>query len=589
MTQQTTPAAAVAERKEWLTPVGTLVLSDDGSIQATVRYGRADGAASMTAPPAFSALGSPFFLEFSDFQQQTDHLALYWKPHGVRVTPLTAIATEWRREPAVHLPEAIQLVQTIGRACRELDHLRPLRFLFSPAQVLLSIGEDGLRHWAFVPVPLNAATYADFATSSPDVLAWTAADEVLSIGQPDWGYLMASALHYCLVGESFPAHLPRNERIRRLLLSRAGNPALTKAVLMAALPRAMAATGAALGEFVSSLLGPIHGRLIPPTRIARDFDRLQEDLAPTRLAAAWEAERNYHRAVAILNTFAQTGPAEQVPWETLARLRDLTGDAAGATKIRTTILPAKAGEPELLIAKVRAIVARGPEGRPALEEAVLQLQTAEQAARPLRAGLQSTQSSTSTPHAGLSDEEFLYLVYVNGRWLGHLDESIQLLTRDFPVTWYNVVKLIVTARLLVEKQAWTEVSWNCREARRIIEKMPGHAGANGQYTLAYSDMLDGIAHLRAVENGLPSAYLSDGLVRLENAWIGLREFSPDELEPCLAGWLTAITRKLAAYPELALFSLGAEAFCQSLGKPGESAMPEPLSVPWFAEEHLFST
>jgi hypothetical protein len=188
----------------------------------------------------------------------------------------------------------------------------------------------------------------------------------------------------------------------------------------------------------------------------------------------------------------------------------------------------------------------------------------------------------------LSDQEFLYLVYVNGRWLSQTQESLDFLKREFPVSWHKIVCAMLVARLSADQCAWGNVLRSCRDCRRLIDKLPDKGSAIGRYANAYVDVLDAIAHIRAVEGGMSDAYLEDALVRFENAWSQLRQFEGDDLEPVIESWLVVLTRQAAARPTLDILRLGAEAFCQSLGmERARSEQDLTPPIPWFSEDRVF--
>ena len=545
--------------------MGRLVLAEDGSVRASVRSA-ATPAKSISAVQAVVALQGGPFLQSSGFQQDADGLALSW-PAGCR-TGLPAIAAGWRKSPASAIAEALNLARIVGQAASELDHLGPQRFLLSPAQVFLCRDEAGRDCWGIATLPVQGATLADFASTSPDLLAWLSADEVLERAAIDRAYLTGAALYYCLIGDLFPEGLSQSERIRRLLMYRAGNPTRAKAVLSAALPKSLAGLGQRLADLMASVLVPALGRTLTAARVALELELLEGELTAPVLASAWESEGNVHFAAEILNAFARRVPEAEVHWGALARLRARTGDAAGAAEAAARVEP-EPDEGVTYIQHIRAIAARGPEGRAELEQVVSRLQGA------------------SVPP--LTDEEFLFLVYAKGRWLGDASGALGLLSRDFEASWHQLIRAILTARFSAECGAWGDVLRQCREGRRMIDGLPDRGSAAGRYAFAYLDLLDGVAHVRAVELGTSEAYLEDALIKFENAWIALREFAPDELHTVTAGWLTALMRTIAGKPGLDLLRLGAEAFCHSVGidpSRADNAFPK---VPWASDERIFGS
>lgn len=588
-----------ATKREWTTPVGTLSVGDDGSIRAVIRVNPRSERAIVSGVQTVAGLKQTPFLKASGFQQDPDGLVLSWPAMGMRFTELPALVPGWRKNPAVHLPDAFDLVQNVLRASSELDHERPRQFFLSPAQVFSCEHEVQAKHWGVVPLPAEGATCADFAGAAPELLAWVSADEVLGGGSMvDRAYLAGAVLYYSLIGELFPEKLNRNDRIRRLLTYHAGNAARAKSVLSAALPKRLAGLGTRLSDFILSLLSPSLGRMITPARAGLEINLLQAELSPPLLAAAWEAEGNSNFAAEILNAFAQRATENEVPWETLARLRAQTGDPAGSAAAALKVPRSPQQEQATFIGHLRALASRGAEGRAEIEKEVARLKSAGPKktlpqSEPFREGGvsrgQQQQRVPDSPDPPLSDQEFLYLVYVNGRWLARTDESLNFLERDFSVSWHRIVQAILVARFSADRNVWGGVLRSCRDCRRMIEKLPDGGSAAGRYARAYVDTMDAIGHVRAVEGGMSDAYLEDALMKFQSAWSQLQEFEPDELDPVIRTWLASLSRNTAAKPGLELLKLSAEAFCQSLAiQPARFDRDSALPVPWFSEERIFA-
>jgi hypothetical protein len=559
----------------WTTPAGVIELCEGGRIRFIVGSEGGNGASVVLEPPAISTPGDEFLLNFSETAQGGEGLTLEVAAQGVQRIPLPSLVRLWRRSPAAHFPQVLQLARSIARACRELDQLRPARFLLSPVQVFWCVNNDR-EHWGLAALPLSSPKLEEFAASSPEVLAWLTADAVLGTGALDWARTVGAVIYYCVAGEVFPGDLPQSERIRRLLQNHAGNAARLRSALTLALPKALSARGVEFAGFLWSLLSPTHADTLNPAQMSRRFDEFVEEFSAPRLAGAWEVERNPRLAVEILNVFSRSAPSEDVPWQTIARLRALTGDSHGAEEVIEKHPDADGTRKPSVISRLRNLAAKGAEGREALETEVARIR----AAQPSSPG-----ASPASPLP--SGEEFLYLAYADGRWLGRTDEALQLLDRDFSVSWYKVIREVLAARFDAERESWPKVSWHCREARHIIEKLPDQGGVNGRYVSGYIDALDGIAHLKAVEGGLGAAYLGDALVKMQSAWVKLSSIAPGTLDASLAGWLGVLTRAMQGRAEVALLAISADAFCQAEGIPLH-APDGMLPLPWFSEEYLFT-
>ncbi len=582
-----TAAAQIA--REWAIPFGKLMLMQDGSIRAVVRRSSESRDGGASAFHDLTALKQIPFLPSSGFQLSSDGVVISWAAPGGQITPLPSLVAQWRKNPAIHIVCALDLLQNISRALSELDHLRTRRFLLSPAQAFLCEDTNEGRRWGLVALPVEGAGYAQFGESAPEVSAWISGDEFLQASVTDRAYRLGAALYYCLIGELFPEKLSRRERLRRLLCYRAGNANYAKSVLSAALPQTFAEFAARMADLISTVLAPNYGRPISAARAATELDRLQEAISAPALAKAWEAEGNIHFAVEILNVFARRAPAAEVPWSDLARLRSLVADHEGASEARRRATSKSEQMPAAFLDQVRAAVRRGADGLGDLEQAVSRLNGSVRSGRAALSG--GEQAAIGAKGAEpLSDQEFLYLVYVNGRWLGRTQQSLRHLERDFAVSWDKIMSKLLLARMSADGNLWGDVLRACRECRRMIEMLPDKGSELGSYTRAYVEILDAIAHVQAVEAGMSDSYLEDALMKLGAAWEELRKFSPDDLELVVEAWLAVLARMAARKTCLYRLKLGIEAFCQSIGfEPRRVADDAAPAVPWFSEDRIFPT
>ncbi len=553
---------------EWTTPTGRLTLRGDGSVRASVRISTQAPRAAVSAVQAVAALHDSPFLHSAGFQHESESLSLVWQSDG-QCVGLPSIVQKWRQSPSTSIPAALALAGIVCRAARDLERLGPQRFLLSPAQVFLLYDDAGHERWGIAPLPLEGATYADFASASPDLLAWSSGDQLLQNGAIDLAYLAGATLYYCLIGEIFPEDLSRSERIRRLLMYRGGNGGRARTVLSAALPKSLGGLAPRISDFIASLLVPAFGRMITPARAVLELELLESELTAPKLAAAWEGEGNLHFAVAILNSFKKWAPESAVPWRTLARLCAQTGDVAGAKEAACHFEPSPPEREANFVHQIRSLAGRGAEGRADLEKAVARL-------------------DNRNPPEALSDQEFLFLVYAKGRWLNQIDEALGFLNRDFPVSWHKIIHTLLDARFSAERARWGDVLRRCREGRAMVDKLPDRGSAAGRYATAYLELLDGIGHVRAVEAGMSEAYLEEAVVKLENTWIALREFEPDDMEACVPAWLLVVLQRIAGKPGKELLQISVEAFCHSTGIDLTRDAHQPAFVPWFSEERIFA-
>ena len=560
---------------DWRVPGGRLFVAADGAMQASVRHRLTD-----PLPDIIEPIGGPWFLDWTSIETTGDELILKRAAGEDKLVPLATVLANWRRSPAAHLAATLDLADILCRAIRELDHRSQnsssrSRILISPAQVFVCTPPEGPASWRVLVLPIDHATVEEFATASPELTAWLNQDTLFHSEHASWIFLLGATLYEVLVGDLYPRSLSRLERFHRILSGRAGNAARTRTVLSSCLPRSLASVGLELADFVNMLLSPPSLQHLTPAQAIERFEHFRVRLSAPLLASAWEAERHLRLALDTLTVFSEMAIPTEVPWERLASLRDRAGDHAGAAILRDQHRAPEPVANQSVIATARVLASQGAEGAVQLADLV------------------RTAGPDHAPAAhpgGTSEEQILFLLYANARWLHRADESLRWLNREFNISWSRIVRLLLVARISVEMKAWNKLPAACRDARALIARLPNHGGDNGRYAQAYADLLDGIAHLKLVDSGLSPSYLADGVLKLESAMLTLRELDPERVDPAIAEWLLEITDKLAVQPDLLFAYMGAQAFCQSMQispVPGRDPNVDPL-VPWFIEDRLFT-
>ena len=176
---------------------------------------------------------------------------------------------------------------------------------------------------------------------------------------------------------------------------------MTKSVVRAALPQALAPLGDELAALIAAELGPSNGRNIASTKFVRELDRLRRELSASRLAVAWERESNDACALNLLNAMIRSSPKNEIPWPLVARLRDRAGDGEGAHSATETAAAQPTDQQQTPLRHLNALTRRGEAGRTELERSVAQLRG----------------STPQSEAPAIGDEEQLYLAYINGRYL----------------------------------------------------------------------------------------------------------------------------------------------------------------------------
>jgi hypothetical protein len=582
-------------------PSGRLSLSEDGDASVLLRLSIRNRDALLAAVNSTSGLPAQRFWLSGQRREDEEGLHLsYPKPPG-SITPLTRMVELWRAEPAVALARALELARHLLHVTSELEQLQSSSFPLSPAQVFAFSGEDGKERWLVLPLPLERTAFADFVRADENYWAWLSADEMFGAARTDRAYMTGAALYYCLVAPLFPAEVSRAERVRRLVLYRAGNPYLLRAAVASALPESEAETAGRLSDLIAGLLAPPLGRALTPAQALRELDRFCVELSPHRLACLWEVAgddyRFVQRAHAIIEALASTTLDSEVPWDAVERLREKAGDQAGAAD--ASARRRGRSEESSVIDYARSLLGAGEERREDLERLtnmVREMDAATGAAPPGGERGNTHADAATEPKPGqhqLSEEEYLYLTYVHGRWLCQADEALRwLLRRDFSISWNRVVRCLLAARFTAGREESVRTSAHCRDGRRHIGEMSNAGGAHGRYATAYLDLLDGIAHVCAVHRqNHASDYLSTAFDRLRGAWEGLRQVGAMDEEEALTDWLSLLAELAGRDPRLAMLGLGVEAFLQS-GGAGRARVTHGTDlppIPWFEEPRVFTS
>lgn len=578
-------------------PSGRLSLSEDGDASVLLRLSIRNRDALLAAVDSTSGLPAQRFWLSGPRREDDEGLHLsYLKPSG-SVMPLTQMTERWRAEPAVALARSLELARHLLHVTGELEQLQSSRFPLSPAQVFAVRGEDGKERWLVLPLPLERTAFADLVRADEDYWAWLSADEMFGAPRPDRAYMAGAALYYCLVAPLFPAELSRAERVRRLVLYRAGNPHLLRAALGRALPESEAETADGLSDLIAGLLTPPLGRTLTAAQALRELDHFCGELSPHRLALLWEVaaddNRCVQRAHAIIESLVATTPDSEVPWDAVERLREKVGDRAGAADAAAR--RHRHPEESSVIDYARSLLGAGEGRREELERLtnmVREMAAEAGTAPPSRErGVNYADAEPSPGKHQLSEEEYLYLTYVHGRWLGQADEALLWLRHDFSISWNRVVRCILAARFTASKEEWVRTAAHCRDGRRHIGEMSNAGGEYGRYAAAYLDLIDGIAHICAVHRqSHGSDYLSTAFDRLCRAWEGLRQVGATEDEESLTDWLSLLAVLAGSNPRLAMLQLGVEAFLESRGV-GQARVTHGDSppVPWFDEPRVFTS
>jgi hypothetical protein len=548
-------------------PMGQFSFSNDGSALAKIRTSIRNKDKTIEAVNSLSGLDSYRFWLCNNTVWDSDELNLFYSKSALEIVSLRDLMPQWRREPALNLGRAISMADYILRAIGELESLRPFHFFLSPGQVFSISDEIRKERWIVLPLPIDDAVIGDFLRADEECWGWLSADELLGVVYDDRAYTAGMVLYLSLIGEVFPKEIARAERIRRVLSYRVGNPALAQNVLRNAMPKAHQKTAEQLCDFIMALLRPSLGRPLTMVQISHQLDYFHAELSPYRLACEWEKENDISRALKCLEDFIPTVADKEVPWDMVERLRRKIGDEAGADSAAK-----KANKPISLISRLHELAAAADK-KPELEQLV-----------------SSTIKEFASQPEQLTEEEYLYLAYVNGRWLGRFDETIQWLEHDFSVSWFKVVCCMLKSRLFANKADWIEVIRNCRNGQYQIAKMPNTGGRLGRYGDAYFDLLNGIANVCEVhEQNYSQEFLKDAFRHFNRAWINQQMAGAQDLNGAIISWLRWLDKFSENNPNLETQRLEIEALLRALD-PGTARKDctEKPDIPWFSETDIFN-
>jgi hypothetical protein len=551
---------------QWATPSGSLAIDEAGGATALVRTTLRTDAAVAASVQALAALSHPPFLGGSAVARGEDGYALSWPAATGTRRPLAALAEDWRRAPAAHVADAIGAALAVSRAVGELQHLAPCQYLLSPAQLFLETDEDGRQRWTALPLPIDTVQLKDMAAASPLLIAWLSGDDLVRRSGGDRAYMMAAVLHHALIGDLFPADLPPMRRLQRQIAYRAGNAVQLRAALEAAIPPNLALSARRLGDFMTESLGPGFGRPMTTAQAVAMLQRLKDELSAPLLAGGWETAGRPDLALAILESHARIAPVEDVPWQTLQRLRN--GEAGGEQDGDRPADPPRPGPTDTPIGRIRALAAMGPEGLGALA---------------------ATLNAILLPEApALAEDERLFVAYAAARWLGASAVALPILAEPCVASWNGAVRALLLAWLHSDQQAWAQVARDCRECVTVIDALPGGGGERGAYASAYALMLDAGAHIGFVAAGHPADYLEDAWRKLERARALCAKVRAMPLDEALGTQLNALRRQLIAVPRLGKLLAEVEGARTQFSIVADNDALAAPHLPWPDERWLFA-
>jgi hypothetical protein len=552
---------------QWTTPSGSLAIDEQGEVTAIATITLRTEELVSASIRALADLDQSPFVGPPAIQRGELGYRLTWSGLAGTRQPLALLAQQWRREPAEHVAEAIAVALAVSRALGELQHLAPHAYLLSPVQVFLETSQDGRRRWSAAPLPIDAFAFKDMVVSSPELTMWLSGDNLVRRVATDRDYIVAAVLYYALIGDLYSTDLSPMRRLQRQIAHVAGNRAALRATLEAAIPKSLATSGLQLGDFIIESLGPSFGRPMSAAQAHTALKRLEGELSAPLLAGGWETMGRPDRALAILESYSQRAPRDEVPWPTLQRLRQRGGhepnEKAHDWEPAATSPPA----PSTPISRLRAIAAGGPVANDLL------VSTLDEMIKP--------------GGPALADDERLCVAYWTARCFGADERALSLFGQPCKVKWDCVVRALLLARAHYDQRAWAQVSRDCRECMTAVGELPARGGERGAYVSSFALLLDAAAHIGFVAGGHALDYLENAWSKLNRAreiGAALRSFPLDE---ALGQQLNTLRQMLIPAPRLGRLLTEVEAAsAQFRTVAANDAAASPL--PWPEERWLFA-
>jgi hypothetical protein len=399
------------------------------------------------------------------------------------------------------------------------------------------VNGQGFRSFA---VPAAATSLARWADAPPELLAWTAPEQLVSGGLASGTFAAGASLHAWFVGTVDPPLLGSGDWLTRRLRGRIGQPGRLRGAVAQALPPGFHQEADDLVRLVLELLAPRPGARAGLDAARARLAALSAALSPRRLAARLEHEGRADLARRVAGRWAEE---DAELWGVLARLDAEAGRPADA--LGAALQGARAGDADArdLALRIARAAAAAPDGQA----------TAMTAAEALRELVDD-------------DDARLALADLEAH-LGRSDAALRLLSQPGATPWREMRRCMVRARAHADLGAWPAVSGAVEAAALLLRDAPADgAGPLARAAEAYLLLLDGIAHFGAVAQLSEPEYLALALERFARS-AELARALPDPAIAAAAlhwiGWL----RRFAGGGDgaFATVRLGVDAYLSALG------------------------
>lgn len=570
------PMRVVDEDAPVRVPGGLLSVGTEGRLVLRFDLARRRVGSVRQSLRALRGLDPELFLLPDEEEDLRSRISLVYPSEPLGTAPLWRTARAWRVDLPPRLPLVLDLLRFLTRsvfpALEDVEAVGPI----SPLHLRYSPGHAA--RWKLALTPAFDTTVADWVRADPPSWQWVSPAAVL--GQRRWSrsYALGAVMHTVLQGGLWPDGLPAREQFQRLLRGRSGMRRRLLASARAALPRRLGEVAGSWEHLIADLLDAGGGATLTWPRAEQRVEELLSTLTIRRLCEAWQAEERQDIVVEMLDTFADASEG-RIPWEETVEIRDKVGDLSGAMEaVRRSLEEGRQPVNLVHLMLLRRCATQGAQTRPWIEQLV--------------------EVMDRLPHGDIDEAFRVWISHVEAFHLGYPERALRRLGDPFHSDWDRLLALVLRARLAHDVGHSVKVSRLCKEGLALLDTLPGRGRPEpGQetedsaaYVSCYLRLLDGVAHMGAVQRlGRPD-FLGEAVQRLTRALADAQEVGAEDVERAAIGILAHLARFSALFADecFGRAAVGIRAVLHSLDVDREVLdSPGGTAVPWYDEERLF--
>jgi|GEM_PF-2663089 len=516
------------------------------------------------------ALDPALFVVPEAIETDTEEIVVRYAMERAGSVSLASAIHAWRRDVAISLPLILDLAGFLVEATERLEAAGLQALISSPGLIRYTPGARG--PWRVLALPATRPALSDWMLADRDAWLWVPPEVMLRGSSVCLSYLVGAVIHQGLVGDPFPDLLPARERITRLLSGRVGSTELVEKAIMEAIPSSLSAERSALVAWVSEGLAPEATARPPLPELRRRLEEARGSLSVLRLAAHWESEGAGRLALEILSFHAESAAPNQVPWDTIARLKEAVGDSEGATQatLRLLELGGTVGREHHRLLRVAG---RGSEAqRASLRKAIAA----------------NDQYSYQSP----DDPQRPYLAHLEARYLNEPEAALARLSSEPSGSWAKAVRAAIISRVHCDNGDYARVSRVTTDAIAVTNSMPAGGGTTGTYLHAYFRVLGGIANFGAIGKFQRMDFATDSFKALIDGLNLARQIEAEDLVDAALHWLGWLARFAESFPSPGFNSIrvGVQAYLKAVGlfdKAQSDSFTRAPVTPWYDENIIF--